>query len=227
MKSEKMKKIFISILAASAIFAGCNNTLIEDTDTGYGELTLDLTASDEFEAVSKASETRAKLRNEDVNEFTIKMTRESDGLVKEYARFGDMPQMVQIPSGRWTLEVSSPQTLPAAFDQPVYGAKHEFDVKIGEVSSEKLVCIGTVFASPCTFGKHLIVKVVAIFKCTVCYHTFKIVLFTNFIYNIDVFVIGDDWKGKFDFLSDLCEVVYLPRTPDISTTQVKEHLGVM
>lgn len=140
MKSEKMKKIFISILAASAIFAGCNNTLIEDTDTGYGELTLDLTASDEFEAVSKASETRAKLRNEDVNEFTIKMTRESDGLVKEYARFGDMPQMVQIPSGRWTLEVSSPQALPAAFDQPVYGAKHEFDVKIGEVSSEKLVC---------------------------------------------------------------------------------------
>lgn len=43
---------------------------------------------------------------------------------------------------------------------------------------------------------------------------------------IDIFVMGDDWEGKFDFLSDLCEVVYLPRTPDISTTQVKEHLGV-
>ena len=43
---------------------------------------------------------------------------------------------------------------------------------------------------------------------------------------IDIFVMGDDWGGKFDFLSDLCEVVYLPRTPDISTTQVKEHLGV-
>lgn len=41
---------------------------------------------------------------------------------------------------------------------------------------------------------------------------------------IDVFVIGDDWKGKFDFLKDLCEVVYLPRTPEISTTMIKADL---
>ena len=40
-------------------------------------------------------------------------------------------------------------------------------------------------------------------------------------YSADVFVIGDDWKGKFDFLKDKCEVVYLPRTPEISTTQIK------
>lgn len=42
--------------------------------------------------------------------------------------------------------------------------------------------------------------------------------------DVSVFVMGDDWKGKFDFLSDLCEVVYLPRTPDISTTQIKKEL---
>lgn len=135
-----MKKIFISILAASAMFAGCNTPLIEDTESGYGELSLDLSASDEFEVVSKASETDGKLRNEDVNEFTIKMVRTPDGMTKEYARFGDMPQMVQLPSGKWTLTASSPETLPAAFDQPVYGATHEFDVKVGEVSAEKLVC---------------------------------------------------------------------------------------
>lgn len=40
--------------------------------------------------------------------------------------------------------------------------------------------------------------------------------------NIDVFVMGDDWKGKFDYLKEYCEVVYLERTPDISTTQIKE-----
>ena len=44
------------------------------------------------------------------------------------------------------------------------------------------------------------------------------------IYNVDVFVMGDDWKGKFDFLKDYCEVVYLPRTEGISTTQLKEEL---
>ncbi len=42
--------------------------------------------------------------------------------------------------------------------------------------------------------------------------------------NIDVFVMGDDWKGKFDYLKEYCEVVYLERTPDISTTQIKESL---
>ena len=44
-------------------------------------------------------------------------------------------------------------------------------------------------------------------------------------FKVDTFVIGDDWKGKFDFLKDLCEVVYLPRTPDISTTQIKKDLN--
>lgn len=38
----------------------------------------------------------------------------------------------------------------------------------------------------------------------------------------DVLVMGDDWKGKFDDMSAHCEVVYLPRTPSISTTEVIE-----
>ena len=44
-------------------------------------------------------------------------------------------------------------------------------------------------------------------------------------YHIDTFVIGDDWTGKFDFLKEQCEVVYLPRTPEISTTQIKNDLN--
>lgn len=44
-------------------------------------------------------------------------------------------------------------------------------------------------------------------------------------YQIDTFVIGDDWNGKFDFLKqEGCEVVYLPRTPEISTTRIKNDL---
>lgn len=45
------------------------------------------------------------------------------------------------------------------------------------------------------------------------------------LYQVDTFVMGDDWAGKFDFLKPLCEVVYLERTPEISTTQIKEELG--
>ena len=44
-------------------------------------------------------------------------------------------------------------------------------------------------------------------------------------YQIDTFVMGDDWEGKFDFLKDQCEVVYLPRTPEISTTKIKNDLN--
>ncbi|MBR4759423.1 MAG: glycerol-3-phosphate cytidylyltransferase [Lachnospiraceae bacterium] len=44
-------------------------------------------------------------------------------------------------------------------------------------------------------------------------------------FKVDTFVMGDDWEGKFDFLKEYCEVVYLPRTPEISTTQIKEDLS--
>lgn len=40
-------------------------------------------------------------------------------------------------------------------------------------------------------------------------------------YRADIFVMGDDWRGKFDDLSDICRVIYLPRTPDISSTIIK------
>lgn len=43
-------------------------------------------------------------------------------------------------------------------------------------------------------------------------------------YNIDTFVIGDDWKGKFDYLKEYCELIYLPRTTGISSTQLREQL---
>jgi glycerol-3-phosphate cytidylyltransferase len=42
--------------------------------------------------------------------------------------------------------------------------------------------------------------------------------------NIDVFVIGDDWEGEFDFLKEYCEVVYLPRTEGVSTTERKQDI---
>lgn len=43
-------------------------------------------------------------------------------------------------------------------------------------------------------------------------------------YHVDTFVMGNDWEGKFDYLKDYCDVVYLPRTPEISTSQIKKDL---
>jgi glycerol-3-phosphate cytidylyltransferase len=44
-------------------------------------------------------------------------------------------------------------------------------------------------------------------------------------HKIDVFTMGDDWTGKFDFLKPYCEVVYLPRTPDISSTMIRQKIA--
>lgn len=41
-------------------------------------------------------------------------------------------------------------------------------------------------------------------------------------YSADVLVMGDDWTGRFDWVKPACEVVYLPRTPSISTTEIIE-----
>lgn len=46
-------------------------------------------------------------------------------------------------------------------------------------------------------------------------------------FGVDTFVMGDDWAGQFDHLSELCKVVYLPRTPEISTTRLKEYLAAL
>ena len=44
-------------------------------------------------------------------------------------------------------------------------------------------------------------------------------------YNIDLLIMGDDWKGKFDYLKEYCNVEYIPRTKDISTTKIKKVLS--
>ena len=45
-------------------------------------------------------------------------------------------------------------------------------------------------------------------------------------YGIDIFVMGDDWSGEFDDqLKGLCEIVYLPRTPEVSTMRIKNYIG--
>ncbi|OBP15393.1 glycerol-3-phosphate cytidylyltransferase [Rheinheimera sp. SA_1] len=45
-------------------------------------------------------------------------------------------------------------------------------------------------------------------------------------HKVDVFVMGSDWQGKFDFLTPYCEVVYLPRTDNVSSTDLKKAIQV-
>lgn len=128
-----MKKIFMTIMAAAFVFSGCNSVLIENV--GRGQLSVELSAADEYVVVSKA------VANENVNEFRVEIADKSSGaVVNAYNRFADMPQIIELLSGTYTISVSSPAQLAAAFNQPIYGASQDFTVKVGEVTSEKLVC---------------------------------------------------------------------------------------
>ena len=42
-------------------------------------------------------------------------------------------------------------------------------------------------------------------------------------YDVNIFAIGSDWEGKFDYLNEYCKVVYLPRTEGISSTMLREQ----
>ncbi|WP_236628275.1 MULTISPECIES: glycerol-3-phosphate cytidylyltransferase [unclassified Sulfitobacter] len=44
-------------------------------------------------------------------------------------------------------------------------------------------------------------------------------------YNVSTFAMGDDWTGKFDDLQDIAQVLYLPRTPEVSTTELRAQIG--
>lgn len=46
-------------------------------------------------------------------------------------------------------------------------------------------------------------------------------------HNVNLFAMGDDWAGKFDDLRDLCDVLYLPRTENVSTTELKQLIQEM
>ncbi|ECP6361688.1 adenylyltransferase/cytidyltransferase family protein [Campylobacter jejuni] len=43
-------------------------------------------------------------------------------------------------------------------------------------------------------------------------------------YQANILVMGDDWKGKFDYFNDICDVIYFERTPSISTTEIIERI---
>lgn len=45
-------------------------------------------------------------------------------------------------------------------------------------------------------------------------------------YKADIFAMGEDWMGKFDHLASICEVIYLPRTSGVSSTQIKNNLRI-
>ena len=125
------RTIIYSVMLAAAVVCGCRKPASEPV--GKGVLELNISSNGSYQIKTRAT-------NSDVNEFVIDITRPSDGWSCNYPRFGSMPLQLDLGSGDYTITATSPYTLPAAFDQPVYSGSANFTIKAGETTAVGLVC---------------------------------------------------------------------------------------
>ena len=131
---EKMKKIFFSIIAAAAVFTGCNREVIEQQ--GSGSLAIDLSCkSDLHEVETKATD------DEIINNLVIDIRRPYDNWSVKYNPFSSIRgKVVELGSGDYILTASSPVKEHAAFEQPIYEGTKDFKILTGQVTTVDVIC---------------------------------------------------------------------------------------
>ena len=129
-----MKKILFAISTAALMFAGCKKTEITTSEAGLGSVSFSI-SSDNSEYVTKA-----ELPQVDVNTFKVKITGKDNGYSEEWASVSEMPEVLELVSGNYTVTATSPDANPVAWDQPVYGGSQDFTVMVGKVSNVNLKC---------------------------------------------------------------------------------------
>ena len=129
-----MKKTIFAISAALVMFAGCKKTEITTSEAGLGSVSFSI-SSDNSEYVTKA-----ELPQVDVNTFKVKITGKDNGYSEEWASVSEMPGVLELVSGNYTVTATSPDAKPVAWDQPVYGGSQDFTVMVGKVSNVNLKC---------------------------------------------------------------------------------------
>ena len=132
----EMKKIFFTIISAAAILTGCNQEVI--LENGTGRLALDLSCKTDYTEV----ETRAIQTDEEIiNGLSIDIVRPYDGWKVNYTPFSSIKgKVVELGSGSYILNASSPVKEEAAFDQPIFEGSKAFDIAVGEVTNISLQC---------------------------------------------------------------------------------------
>ena len=120
--------------AAAVMFAGCKKTEITTSEAGLGSVSFSI-SSDNSEYVTKA-----ELPQVDVNTFKVKITGKDNGYSEEWASVSEMPGVLELVSGNYTVTATSPDAKPVAWDQPVYGGSQDFTVMVGKVSNVNLKC---------------------------------------------------------------------------------------
>ncbi len=131
-----MRKILYTILAATAIFTGCNRELIEKQENGSLALELDCQL-DYTDKVTKSSQTTEDI----INNLRIEITRPADGWQRVYERYSEIKgKVIELGSGSYIITASSAEKKPAAFEQPIFEGSASFTIQTGEVTTIDLTC---------------------------------------------------------------------------------------
>lgn len=127
-----MKNIYkiIAVLAAAAAASAC----VKDWKESRTGLSLSLNPDQTY--VTKAD---VALEGPDKNAFDVRI-RKNTGEYDKSAKYGELPAMIELSEGKYTVEVSSPDKKPVAWNQPIYAVSQEFTILDGSVTDLKLVC---------------------------------------------------------------------------------------
>ena len=123
-----MKRFLYIVLASAIVFAGCTEKRVT---TGLTGVQLNLSAGGEY--VARSGE------GHDVSDFVVTIEKK-DGKYSKTWVYSQMPSMVELSTGEFTISVSSPESEPVAWEQPVYGTVKDFTVIGGKITDLTLVC---------------------------------------------------------------------------------------
>ena len=141
-KKTIMRKLFIAFMTGLVLLVGCKKETVVE---GPGELSLAITYDGSFTEMpglkSRAVESAGPqvVQGVDMSRFLVKLTRPVHGWTRTYV-FGDMPEILELVPGHYTIEVTSPDQAPAKFEQPIFGGESEFDIETGKVAAVSIVC---------------------------------------------------------------------------------------
>ena len=115
-------------------FIACNRNAELETDPKTGTLALSLSELADYVIV----ETKTAVDYTDFNNYDVVV----DGPTKINEKFGTFSgRVVELGSGSYSITVTSPNTEPAALDQPIYKASETFEIRAGEVTALDLLCV--------------------------------------------------------------------------------------
>ena len=128
-----MKKLLLIAAFVGLLLSGCSKENYNNGDAGdMGAVTIGLKSSGVFTDVTKADEVA-------VADFYVKILKEGT-VVKSFEKFSEIPNVVEIAPGTYTVQAGSHGDAPAAFDQPIYFGESEFSITAGNVVSVDVTC---------------------------------------------------------------------------------------